>query len=252
MTLQGTPVWYELSTSNVDAAQAFYEAVIGWKVIPSGMEGFDYRLARVGEAMVAGMMVPPMEGVPPWWAIYFAVDDCDKTAAAIKAAGGQVHVPPTDIPNTGRFAIVTDPQGAAFGLLTPLPMETPQAPAFDQKKEGHGNWNELMSSDPKAGLAFYGKLFGWKATTAVDMGEMGTYQVFAHDGQDIGGMMALGNAPVSCWLPYFGVNGVAAAIARIKAAGGKLMNGPMEVPGGAFIAVATDPQGAHFALVGPK
>lgn len=249
MTRQGTPVWYELSTSDVAAAQRFYEAVIGWKIADSGMAGLDYRLASVDAAMVAGMLVPPMEGVPPWWAIYFAVEDCDKAAAAIKAAGGQVHVPPTDIPGVGRFAIVTDPQGAAFGILKG---EGEGSVAFDQKKVGHGNWNELMSSDPKAGLAFYGGLFGWKATTAVDMGEMGTYQIFAHQGQDIGGMMGLGQAPVSCWLPYFGVDGIDAAIARITANGGKVMNGPMEVPGGAFIAVATDPQGAHFAIVGPK
>lgn len=252
MSQQGTPVWYELSTSNVDAAQRFYEKVIGWKIADSGMAGLDYRLANVNGAMVAGMMVPPMEGVPPWWAIYFAVDNCDKTAAALTAAGGKVHVPPTDIPGVGRFAIVTDPQGAAFGLLTPLPMDTPQPPAFDQKKMGHGNWHELMSTDPKAGLDFYRKLFGWTASTAMDMGDMGTYQIFAHQGQDIGGMMGLGNAPVSCWIPYFGVDGIDAAITRITANGGTKLNGPMEVPGGAFIVVAADPQGAHFALVGPK
>lgn len=249
MSQQGTPVWYELSTSDVDAAQRFYQKVIGWTVADSGMAGLDYRLASVGEAMVAGMMVPPMEGVPPWWAIYFAVDDCDKAAAALSAAGGKVHVPPTDIPGVGRFAIVTDPQGAAFGLLKG---QGGDSVAFDQKKTGHGNWHELMSTDPRAGLAFYGDLFGWTASTAMDMGAMGTYQLFAHQGQDIGGMMGLGNAPVSCWIPYFGVDGIDAAITRIAANGGTKLNGPMEVPGGAFIVVAADPQGAHFALVGPK
>ena len=81
---------------------------------------------------------------------------------------------------------------------------------------------------------------------------MGTYQVFSHDGTDIGGMMGLGNSPVPAWLPYFGTNGVEAAMERIKAAGGKVAHGPMEVPGGAFIAIAQDPQGAWFAVVGPK
>ncbi len=249
MTRQGTPVWYELSTSDVDAAQRFYQKVIGWTVADSGMAGLDYRLASVGAAMVAGMMVPPMEGVPPWWAIYFAVDDCDKAAATLTAAGGKVHVPPTDIPGVGRFAIVADPQGAAFGLLKG---QGDGSVAFDQKKTGHGNWHELMSTDPKAGLAFYGKLFGWTASTAMDMGKMGTYQIFAHQGQEIGGMMGLGNAPVPCWIPYFGVDGIDAAITRIEANGGTKHNGPIEVPGGAFIVVAADPQGAHFALVGPK
>ena len=102
--------------------------------------------------------------------------------------------------------------------------------AFDQQKAGHGNWNELMSSDPEAGFRFYSGLFGWQKSQAVDMGEMGTYQVFSHDGTDIGGMMGLGNSPVPAWLPYFGANGVDAAIGRIAAAGGKVAHGPTEVP----------------------
>ncbi|HRM76099.1 MAG TPA: VOC family protein, partial [Paracoccus sp. (in: a-proteobacteria)] len=95
-------------------------------------------------------------------------------------------------------------------------------------------------------------LFGWTKSMAVEMGEMGLYQVFAWQGADIGGMMGLGNAPQSCWLPYFGVNGVDAAITRIGDAGGTVLHGPVEVPGPAFIAMARDPQGAHFAVVGPK
>ena len=110
---------------------------------------------------------------------------------------------------------------------------------------GRGAWNE-------AGFAFYSGLFGWQKSKAVDMGEMGTYQLFSHDGTDIGGMMGLGNAPVPAWLPYFGTDGVTAAIGRIEKAGGTLIHGPAEVPGGAFIAIARDPQGAHFAIVGPK
>ena len=165
----------------------------------------------------------------------------------------RVHSEPGDIPGTGRFAVLADPQGASFGVLQPEPMPDGGAGnAFDQQKAGHGNWNELMSTDPEAGFAFYSRLLGWQKSTPVDMGEMGTYQLFSHDGADIGGMMGLGNAPVPCWLPYFGANGVNAAIGRIKDAGGTVHHGPHEVPGGAFIAIATDPQGAWFAVVGPK
>ena len=117
---------------------------------------------------------------------------------------------------------------------------------------GHFCWIELATSDPESAKGFYSGLFGWTKSTPVDMGEMGTYQVFAHGGVDIGGMMGLGNAPASCWLPYFGTNGVDAAIGRITGNGGTLVHGPQEVPGGAFIAVVRDPQGAHFAVVGPK
>ncbi len=255
-SLQGTPCWYELSTTDLDAAERFYAAVLDWSFADSGMEGFTYHLASTGGDRVAGAMVTPPEagGVPPHWLIYFAVTDADAAAAATTAAGGAVHMPPADIPGTGRFAVLADPQGAAFGVLAPAPMEGagPAGGAFDQMKPGHGNWNELMTTDPAAGLAFYADLLGWQPSRAVDMGEMGTYQIFSHDGGDIGGIMGLGNSPVPAWLPYFGTTGITAAIARIEAAGGTVAVGPMEVPGGAFIAVASDPQGAWFAVVGPK
>lgn len=255
--LHGTPCWYELSTTDLDSAEAFYTAVLGWTFADSGMEGFTYHLASAGGDLVAGTMTTPPQagGVPPHWLIYFAVDDADATAAAVNAAGGRTHAEPADIPGTGRFAVLADPQGAAFGILQPAPMDggDPAGNAFDQQKAGHGNWNELMTTDPAAGFDFYADLLGWQKSRSLDMGEMGTYQLFAHDGTDIGGMMGLGNAPVPCWLPYFGVDGgIGAGIDRIKAAGGTLAHGPMEVPGGAFIAVAQDPQGAWFAIVGQK
>jgi predicted enzyme related to lactoylglutathione lyase len=256
--VHGTPCWYELATSegSIGAAEAFYGEVLGWTFQDAGMEGFDYHLASAGGDMVAGLMVMPADagGMPPSWMIFFAVDDADKAAADIGAAGGRVLREPADIPGTGRFAVVADPQGAVFGILQPEPMPGQEGAggAFNQQKEGHGNWNELMTSDPEAGFRFYSGIFGWGKSQAIDMGEMGTYQLFSHDGTDIGGMMGLGNAPVPCWLPYFGTNGVDAAVGRIEAAGGKLVHGPMEVPGGAFIAVAQDPQGAYFAVVGPK
>ncbi len=254
----GMPCWYELSTrpGELGAAGDFYRRVLGWSVADAGMQGFTYHLASAGGDRVAGLMNMPEDcaTMPPFWMIYFAVDDCDAAADAIRRTGGRIHREPADIPGTGRFAVAADPAGAGFGILQPLPMADGEGGgnAFDQQKEGHGNWNELMSTDPAGALTFYGDLFGWKRSQAVDMGAMGTYQLFAHAGTDIGGIMGLGNAPMPCWLPYFGANGVDAAIARIKDAGGTSLHGPIEVPGGAFIAVAQDPQGAVFAIVGPK
>src|SRR5690606_35505895 len=186
----------------------------------------------------------------PFWMIYFAVDDADTFIADAKAAGGELHRGPDDIPGTGRFALLADPQGAGFGILEPDTTDMPaDMGAFNQNKPGHGNWQELMSTDPVAGFAFYSGLFGWTRGEAMDMGPMGTYQLFAHEGADIGGMMGLGQAPKSSWLPYFGVDGaVSDTIAAITAAGGHVHHGPVEVPGGAFIAIAQDPQGAWFAV----
>ncbi|MDS9467014.1 VOC family protein [Paracoccus sp. MBLB3053] len=255
----GKPCWFELSTAQGALADAedFYGKLFGWSVKDAGMPGFTYRLASQGDEMVAGMMELTDEnpGMPPFWMVYYDVDDADAAAAKVQSMGGKVHVEPSDIPGTGRFAVLADPQGAAFGILQPKEMEprpAVEAGAWNQKKEGHGNWVELMSTDPEAGFDFYAELFGWTKSTPVDMGEMGTYQLFAWHGADIGGMMGLGNSPVPFWLSYFGVNGVDAAIKRIEQNGGAVLHGPMEVPGGAFIAVARDPQGAHFAVVGPK
>lgn len=255
--VQGTPCWYELSTKpgSLPAADTFYSEVLGWTFQDSGMPGFDYHLATTGGDLVAGTMVmPPDVGdMPPLWMIYFAVDDCDRAARQIRDSGGRIHREPADIPGTGRFAIAADPSGAGFGILQPLPMAEGESggTAFDPGKPGHGHWHELMSTDAAGALPFYATLFGWTRSTAVDMGPMGTYQLFAHQGSDIGGMMGLGNAPVPCWLPYFGVDGVEQATSRVRAAGGTVVHGPTEVPGGAHIAIARDPQGAHFAVVGP-
>lgn len=263
MGYQGNPCWYELGTGDLEGARAFYAGLLGWEIADAGMKDFTYLLARSGGDMVAGMMsLEGQEGAPPPnWLTYFAVDDCDRTAEDIGKAGGRVMRGPEEIPGTGRFAIAADPQGAVFGILEPdmtgmsaeaVAKAEQGAGAFDQTKDGHGNWHELMSTDPEAGFTFYSRLFGWTKGEAMDMGPMGTYQLFRHKGTDIGGMMGLGNAPVPTWLPYFGANGIDAAVDRIKAGGGTIAHGPHEVPGGAFIAVAQDPQGAWFAVVGPK
>lgn len=257
MKTHGRPIWYELGTAKGALATAgdFYGKVLGWQLQDAGMEGFDYHLAMAAGDMVAGLMEMPDDcaEVPPFWMLYFGVEDADASAEAISRAGGNIHRAPADIPGTGRFAIAADPQGAAFGILQPLPMEGGEGGnAFDPSKTGHGHWNELMSRDPEAGFTFYAGLFGWQKSEAMDMGGMGTYQLIAHDGADIGAIMGQGRAPTSCWMPYFGVNGTEAAMARITEQGGQIVHGLTEVPGGAYICIATDPQGAHFAVAGPK
>ncbi|MFC6673191.1 VOC family protein [Marinobacterium aestuariivivens] len=110
----------------------------------------------------------------PFWMIYFSVDDADRFVADARAAGASVHREPADIPQTGRFALLADPQGAGFGVLQPDMSTMSDADiaraeagegAFNQNKAGHGHWNELMSSDPEAGFAFYSRLFGWTRGT---------------------------------------------------------------------------------------
>lgn len=249
MTVHGLPFWYELTASNTAAAIAFYAPVMGWQFKDSGLAGVDYTIATHGADMVAGLMAPDTP-MPEFWMVYFAVDDCDATAAKLTALGGTVHRAPEDIPGTGRFAIVTDPQGAVFGLMQPDGGQPGKA--YSAMQAGHANWHELQTSGPAAALTFYTTLLGWTPGQAMDMGDQGTYQLLSMPQGDIGGLMALSQPGIPPhWLPIFGTDSISAAMTRIGAQGGKTLHGPMEVPGGAFVCYAADPKGAMFGLVGP-
>lgn len=252
-TTSGLPCWYELGTTDMDGATAFYSAALGWQVASAGMPDFDYRLASDAEGFsVAGLMAAD-EGMPSAWYFYLEVADSDAFVAQVSAAGGAVLMPPADIPGTGRYAICADPQGAVFGVLQPRPMDgdAPAVGAFDQERHGHGAWHELMTTDPEAAWDFYAPLLGWTKGEVYPMGNAGVYQLFAAQGTDLGAVQPLGDAPVPSWLVYFTVAGVQDAASRITAAGGTVVHGPSEVPGGASILLATDPQGAVFAVTGP-
>lgn len=243
----GQPCWYELTSADPGAAKGFYGAVLGWTWAEVAVPGMVYHLASAGATQVAGMMAAAPEQ-PSGWSVYIAVKACDATVAQAEALGAKVIVQPADIPGTGRFAILCDPWGAGFGILQPLPGGT--GGAFDQTKAGHGNWHEVIVPNPVAALAFYGALFGWVETRAVPMGPQMTYHVFACAGVDIGGACALpGTAPH--WKPYFGVGSAKAAAAAVTEAGGRVVHGPDEVPGGAYTLQIADAQGLTLALVGP-
>ena len=112
--------WHELNTRDPEAAAAFFGTLFGWEARPVGAPGMDYTELRLGETGVAGLFSMdekwPAE-VPAHWMLYFAVTDCDATAARVTELGGAVHVPPTDIP-PGRFAVLADPHGAVFSIMT--------------------------------------------------------------------------------------------------------------------------------------
>ncbi len=251
----GRFTWYEIRTQDPAAAAAFYGQVLSWTVRDSGMPGMTYLLLSAGTTELAGLTTLPGElaasGVPPHWGGFVAVDDVDATAEQAKSLGGTVHFPPTDIPQIGRFAVLADPQGAVLSIFKWAPES--HHSDLDQKAAGQVGWHELMAADWDAAFPFYAALFGWAKGTSVDMGPMGIYQLFTLDGQDIGGMFNKpSEVPGPFWLYYANVDDIDAAVARITEAGGQVLNGPMAVPGGMFIAQAKDPQGAMFAVVGPK
>jgi uncharacterized protein len=251
----GQFVWYELMTTDADAAEEFYRSVIGWGVQDASRPEFRYTIFTAGEIPVGGLMDLPDAaremGAGPGWMGYIAVDDVDARAAMVAEAGGKIHRSPDDIPEVGRFAVVADPQGAAFVLFKSL-MDQP-VPSAPLGTPGHGGWRELHAADWEPAFAFYSGLLGWTKAEAMDMGPMGVYQLFARGAEPIGGMMTKQDAvPHPFWLFYFNVEGTTEAAGRVEAAGGRVLNGPMEVPGGMWILHCIDPQGAMFALVAAR
>ncbi|PYE41413.1 hypothetical protein DFI02_11142 [Rhizobium sp. PP-F2F-G20b] len=253
----GKFIWTELMTTDRAAAAAFYSAVVGWTTVE--MAAYDYTVLETGRPEgdgrvgIAGMMsIPPellADNVPPNWTAYVSVSDCDATVAKVEALGGTVRRPPEDIPEIGRFAVIADPHGAVLCIMTPLPMDVPPRPV-PSTTPGQFGWYELNADDCEAAFAFYADVFGWTVDHDMDMGDLGIYRIFAHDGQAVGGMMTrLPQMPKAHWATYITVDRLEDAISRLVAGGGSVINGPMEVPGPAYIVNARDPQGAFFSLV---
>ncbi len=247
-------VWYELMSTDVTAAKAFYGKAVGWTAQDVPMAGMPYTLLCAGSAQVGGMMTLPPEargaGMQPCWVGYVGVPDVDRAVSTLEGLGGKVYRPPADIPTVGRFAVAADGQGAGFNLFAPL---AGQSRPPDSTAAGHIGWRELHTTDWPKAFDFYSAMFGWTRGDAVDMGPMGTYQLFSIHEQPAGGMFNSPAAkPVSHWLYYFIVDDIDTAGKRVGDGGGALTQGPTQVPGGSWIVQARDPQGAVFALVGPR
>ena len=114
--------WCELMTTDVDAAKRFYSKLLGWTTEDISMPGMTYTIVKTGGTEIGGMMpVPPQAaGAPPHWGVYVTVDDVDATARKAEALGAKTLMPPTDIPNVGRFCTFQDPQGAVISAITYL------------------------------------------------------------------------------------------------------------------------------------
>ncbi len=251
----GMHIWYELLTSDVSAAATFYGALLGWSAQHLGPPGASYCRMQSGSEGVGGMvaLAPGMASASfgPLWLGYIGVTDVDATVERIRATGGGVHVPPSDIPGIGRFAMVNDPQGAVFYVMRGG-SDAPST-AFAQGQHGHAGWHELHTSDWQAALPFYADNFGWARGQAIDMGPMGTYQLVTdNSGAPLGGVMNAATFPAPAWLYYFNVGDIDAAGPAIIANGGTVVSPAHQVPGGDWIIHARDPQGALFALIGQR
>ncbi|MEE9155568.1 MAG: VOC family protein [Gemmatimonadota bacterium] len=247
---RGRFVWYDLTTKDPAAAADFYTKLIGWSTQP--WEGsMPYTMWVNGETPLGGVVQQPDDaGAPPHWMSYIATPDVDATAEQAKELGGSVVHGPEDIPSVGRFAVISDPQGAMFAAFTSA-TDSPEREGPAQL--GEVSWHELATTDHEAAFEFYRSLFGWETKETMDMGEMGTYHMYGTSGEKapLGGMFNKPpEMPAPGWLYYIKVKDVNGAVETVKELGGKVLNGPMEVPGGSgdMIAQCVDPQGAAFAL----
>jgi len=247
--LHGKFVWFELMTNDVEKAKAFYSELFGWKIEGVDMGGFTYHMAKNGENGVGGLMaLQEKDKMPSSWMAYLSVPDVDAFAKKVTAAGGNVVVAPQDIHKVGRFAVVVDPQGAAFSLF-----KSAESDGADRTL-GSGDfiWNELWTSDPKAAVKFYTETFGY-SVSEMDMGPMGTYYLLKTGETNRGGLM---KSPVPGvppnWLPYIGVSDADATVDRAKRMGANVTAQPSDIPNVGRFAILTDPTGASIAVLQPS
>jgi predicted enzyme related to lactoylglutathione lyase len=207
-------------------------------------------------ALTADMV---QHGARPTWLGYLQVADVDSAATAIEADGGRVLMPRKDLP-VGSIAMVTDPMGTPFYVMAPIPPRgEPDAKSdvFDVSTAQHVRWNELASPDQRRAKQFYAKHFGFAFKDSMALGAMGSYDFIDHGGVRLGAIMQKPpqnppQNPNAAWLFYFGVHSITAAKAEIEKGGGRVVNGPHQVPGGDWVIIADDPQGAAFGVVGPQ
>ena len=244
---RGKFVWHELLSGDAAAATAFYTKVVPWKSQPWEQDSsYHMWVARNGPV---GGIAKTDGSAPPHWLAYVAVSDVNATAEQAKGLGGRVLKGKTDLPNGGSYAVLADPQGAEFAVYQ-SGGETGNGAQSATPGAGEFSWHELATTDAKAAMEFYTKLLGWETGPVHDMGPpAGNYHLFLHQGNQYGGMFVSDSSGAGpSWLCYISVEDVGKAATAAKNAGGRVMNGPMEVPGGSWIAQVLDSEGAPFAV----
>ena len=256
--MHGQFCWYDLITTDPAAAKKYYAPLFNWKIqsFPFANPGQPYDMwAAEGKTLGGvGKLTEQQRsmGIPSHWQPSVLVNNLDETASKATQLGGRVVSAPVDIPQTGRHAVIADPQGATIAIF----QSNGPFPGFDGTMQmGRPSWHELMTTDYRRAFEFYNAIFGWEKIEEIDMGPLGTYFEYGKNGKMFGGMYNRtpemgGMHPF--WLPYFHVKDVETSTAAAKKAGGFVQTGPMEVPGGSWIVVMGDPQGAAFAMHSAK
>ena len=245
-----TAAWFDLMVPDGAMARAFYGKVFGWSYRIAGPETGHYALAQVNGASAAGIGQPiPGSTFPAAWTVYFSVDHADKTASRIEALGGEVVMPPFDIPSAGRMVIAQDPTGAVFGLWQAGKHRGAQI----ADEPGAMTWCETNTRDAENSCTFYSELLNLRSQR-LDAGPQLEYYTLHHPNEDrpVAGVRQMDDSldvlVPGHWLVYFAVANLKKTIAAIKSLHGVIRHGPFETPYGKVV-VATDNQGARFCAI---
>ncbi|MGW7469245.1 VOC family protein [Streptomyces xantholiticus] len=252
----GSPAWIDLGAPDVNAAAAFYGAVFGWEAQAFDPEMSTYKSFRLDGKVVGAVGPLTEEGARSAWMIYFHTPDIEASVKAVEQAGGSVRTPPSEVSEEGRFAQVTDAQGAQFALWQPGSYPGIQA------ADGPGSlgWIELYTTDSQAAQKFYRTVFGWTGQDMELPGGGGTYTMVTPKDcppeRMFGGVMAVPDMFASgdvrpYWHPVFGSTDCDATVALVRENGGSVSMGPEDAEGVGRLAVCRDPAGAEFVVLTP-
>ncbi len=251
---QGVPCWFELASTDPDRSFAFYHALFGWNRTDMDMGAMGTYSFLLNDNGCVGAFCNMQEqqksqGVPSYWGVYLAVDDCDASTARVEELGGTVIMPPMDVSEHGRMSVVSDPAGAVFCLWQP--------------KAGGGNfvmfedhavgWVELATRDTQVAREFYAALLGWQYTESpIPVANSGNYIEISAGDTRYGGILPMnaewGDMPPH-WSIYVMVPDVDACCASAKELGGSNPVPAFDAPGVGRIAMVTDPTGANCYVI---
>lgn len=240
--------WINILTPNPVEAMDFFTKVLGWSYaeMPANMG----HVIKVGGRDMGGLFdlnspqTPP--GTHPHIGVMVKVKSADATVEKVTSLGGKA-MPAFDVMDKGRMAVCFDPNGAAFDVWEP---KASQGADVDSTQHGATSWFETMTSDKDRAMAFYDKLFGWKAE-AMATPNMNYYS-FKHEGLPIAGMLQItpemGNMP-SVWLTYFTVKNIDESVKLATQLGARMCMDIMAVPTVGRFSMLTSPQGVMFYMI---
>ena len=241
--------WADLTTTDREAAKAFYGGLFGWtgEDQPAGESQVYTMFSKNGKVVTGGGEPPPEQPMPPMWMPYVTVEDVDTTAGRVEGSGGSTMMPPLDVMDAGRMAIFTDPTGAPVAVW----QDGNATGAELFKEDGSISWVELATADVATATKFYKDVFGWGTETA-PMSSGGEYTLFTlGEDQVAGGYDKTNVLPDEVpphWLVYFEVDDIDATVAKARELGAEASD-VMDVEMAGRFSVINDPQGAVFGAI---